>query len=111
MSKHTPEPWYAQGPLSDEESCRAGGTPPNIVAESDEPGYPIHLAEFENESDRDRAVDCVNVLAGRDPTKLGELEKECEAALQVFIQWRMYVPAENLKAALSAFRAKKEASR
>jgi hypothetical protein len=29
-SDHTPEPWYAVGPLSEEESSRIGGTTPDI---------------------------------------------------------------------------------
>lgn len=78
----TKETWYAEGPLTDEEACRAGGTPPNIVVASEEPGFPVHVAEFENEADRDRAVDCTNACAPlSDPTtSIPALLRVAEAA-------------------------------
>lgn len=79
MSKHTPEPWYAIGPLTDEESGVAGGTPAEIGVASDEPGdAPIVICECFNEADRDRAVACVNALAGiDDPAAFVKAAKAC----------------------------------
>lgn len=59
-------PWFPRGPLTDEESCTAGGTPAEIVAEvvaaDDEgPREVLHVAEFYNEKDRDRALLWVNL--------------------------------------------------
>lgn len=64
MSKHTPEPWYVVGPLSDEESGTPGGTFPQIGVPSDEVGAPIILAEVYEKADQERIVDCVNACAG-----------------------------------------------
>jgi hypothetical protein len=96
VRKYTPEPWYEVGPLSDEEACRAGGTPPEIGVASDEPEMPpIIIAEFYNESDRDRAVACVNACTGlADPAaEIKAMKEVCEAARAV---------AAEIKASLSA---------
>lgn len=86
--QRTPEHfWYAVGPLTDEEASRAGGTPPEIVgvevqADDDGPAETYHIATFDNEKDRDRAVECRNAMMGmgNPSADLARLRAELDAA-------------------------------
>src|SRR3989304_5670257 len=59
-----------------------------------------HYITLTNE-DYDHARLCVNALAGRDPTKLAELEKSVEAVLED----RIWEQTLRLRMALAAFRS------
>jgi hypothetical protein len=61
VSKHT-QLWYEIGPLAEEECGQPGGTPAQIGIDSED--GPVVIAEFGEESDRDRAVACHNACTG-----------------------------------------------
>lgn len=63
---HTPEPWFIQGGLTEEESCRAGGIAPTIIGVIQEDGenFAIDILDEMKDEDFERIVKCVNACAG-----------------------------------------------
>ena len=91
MSKHT-QLWYEIGPLAEEECGQPGGTPAQIGIDSED--GPVVIAEFGEESDRDRAVACHNACTGMaDPQAEIAVLREQVQTLREALQ-RIYSAAE-----------------
>ena len=97
MSKHTPTPWVIK------KAARASAcgikTVEDIFGAN---GYRVLVDPMP--ADRTLIVDSVNALADRDPSKLADLEKEMECAIACLSAIGATRPADNLAAALAAFR-------
>ena len=107
-AKHTPEPWegFNDTDIFSKAGCINGAGEPSAhndgwhIADfssgnTHEPGGGlVCLSHAEQVANRDRAIACVNALAGHDPTKLSGVRQAIVELLSVFRNGRVVSSSE-----------------